>query len=383
MQLLFWVLVIVSVFSYFVYPFSLSALSALRQRENEDTSPSSSSDELPHLTLIVTAYNEEKRIREKIENTLQLDYPFEKLTLIVASDCSSDETDNIVQDYADKNVVLVRAEERLGKENAQWQAIRTIDHGVIVFSDTATKIESDGLRRVAAYFKDNRVGAISSEDRFISTDGNIAGEGAYVRYEMWLRKKESQLGGLVGLSGSFFAARVEVCKKWDIHSPSDFNTALNCASLGLKAVTAPDVLGFYKDLADPSKEYARKVRTVIRGMTALARHPVVLNPFSYGLFSYQVVCHKLLRWTVPWSLLGLLVVTPFTLRETFTIYDIAMLAQIVFYGLAIATHFSERLKKSGITKIIYFFVQANIAVFDAGIKFLSGKRMTVWQPSAR
>lgn len=382
MEGLFWFLVIISLYSYFIYPISLKALSAFRD-EKAQKSVVEDVENLPDLTLIVTAYNEEKRIREKIENTLSLDYPGDKLTLIVASDCSTDETDAIVNEYSERNVKLVRAEERLGKENAQLTAIKTVEKGIIVFSDTATKIEPDGLKILAKYFLDEDIGAISSEDRFVSKNGEVAGEGAYVKYEMWLRKQESQLSGLVGLSGSFFAARVEVCQEWDIHSPSDFNTALNCARLGFKAVTAPDVLGFYTDLADPSKEYARKIRTVIRGMTALERHPDVLNPFKFGLFSYQVISHKLLRWTVPWTLLALFVVTPFAMGASFDIYSLALLAQIAFYGTAIAAHFVPKLLKIGPVKLVYFFIQVNVALFDASLKFLSGTRMTVWQPSAR
>ncbi|WP_100643199.1 glycosyltransferase family 2 protein [Alteromonas facilis] len=382
MESLFWIFLVLSIFSYFIYPMVLKLAAVVKSHPSHSDSIGTSK-ELPPLTLIVTAYNEEKRIREKIENTLSLDYPADKLTLIVASDCSSDFTDDIVNEYSDRNVKLVRATERLGKENAQWTAIQTVEGGIIVFSDTATKIEPDGLLKLAAYFDDPIVGAISSEDRFISKDGSVAGEGAYVKYEMWLRQRESQIAGLVGLSGSFFAARREVCQEWDIHSPSDFNTALNCARLGLKAVTAPDVLGFYKDLADPTKEYARKIRTVIRGMTALERHPDVLNPFKFGFFSFQVICHKLLRWTVPWTLLGLFIVTPFCIQESLGIYSLAMLGQLAFYGIAIAAHFVESLRNNSIVKIIYFFTQVNIALFDASIKFLTGTRMTVWQPSAR
>ncbi len=117
------------------------------------------------------------------------------------------------------------------------------------------------------YFRDPKIGAVSSEDHFVSQDGAVVGEGAYVRYEMWLRRLESDCAGLVGLSGSFFAARASVCQQWDIYSPSDFNTALNCVKQDLIAVTAPDVQGHYKDIVEAKREYQRKVRTVLRGIT--------------------------------------------------------------------------------------------------------------------
>jgi cellulose synthase/poly-beta-1,6-N-acetylglucosamine synthase-like glycosyltransferase len=376
LQLLFWLFLLLGIYSYFLYPLLL----VLLVRRSGDRIVAAEDDVRLPLTMIVTAFNERARIREKIENTLAIDYP--GLEIIIASDCSTDETDRIVGEYADRGVKLVRAPERLGKESAQGWAIRAASGAVIVFSDVATQIPADALRKLAAYFSDPKVGAVSSEDRFVSADGGVAGEGAYVKYEMWLRRMESSLAGLVGLSGSFFAARKEVCEQWDIHSPSDFNTALNCARLGYRAVTAPDVLGFYKDLSDPSKEYQRKVRTVLRGITAIALHPDVLSPARFGVFAFQVWSHKVMRWAVPWFLLGLFLLN-WSLLGTGWIYTLSLLAQLAFYGTAIAAHYREDVKEHPLARIVYFFVQVNVAIADACCRFLAGKRMTTWQPSAR
>ncbi|MEP1216113.1 MAG: glycosyltransferase [Marinobacter sp.] len=333
------------------------------------------------VSLIVTAHNEEGRIREKIENCLQLTYP--DLELIIASDASGDGTDQIVREYADQGVRLARAEERKGKEHAQLQAIKASTGEILIFSDVATSIPEDAIERMARYFDDPAVGAVSSEDRFVSRDGTVAGEGAYVRYEMWLRGVESDRAGLVGLSGSFFAARREVCDEdWDIYSPSDFNTALNSARKGLVAVTASDVLGYYHDVADASKEYQRKIRTIIRGLTALSRHPEVLNPFRFGWFSFQVFGHKLMRWAVPWFQI-LLFVTSVLLAGKGAIYSLALLAQLLFYGVVIVGHVKPGLRERTVFKIPYFFVQVNLAIARATIDFLKGRRMTVWTPSKR
>jgi cellulose synthase/poly-beta-1,6-N-acetylglucosamine synthase-like glycosyltransferase len=376
-EFFFWLSALLAVYSYFLYPLLLMVLSRLRG------APSTAvveGDKSPRLSLIVTAYNERLRIRDKIENSLAIDYP--NLEIIVASDCSSDETDAIVNEYMDRGVRLVRAAERLGKENAQWTAIQQASGDVLVFSDVATQIPADALGKLAAYFANGNVGAVSSEDRFITEGGSVAGEGAYVKYEMWLRRMESGLSGLVGLSGSFFAARKEICRDWDIHSPSDFNTGLNCARAGYRAVTAPDVLGYYKDLADPQKEYQRKVRTVLRGMTAISRHPDVLSLPRYGLFAWQVWSHKIMRWGVPWFL-SLLFLFNFRLLGEGAIYALTFLAQVAFYGVAIAAHLTPRLQTHSLVRLVYFFVQVNLGIADAAIRFCTGKRMTVWQPSAR
>ncbi len=375
LEFLFWSLLLLGLYSYFLYPLVLAVLAS---RQPRSTGLPVTAGE--RLTVIVTAYNERARIREKIENTLAIDYP--NLEIIIASDCSTDETDAIVAEYAARGVLLVRAGERLGKENAQWCAIQAASGDILVFSDVATQIPPDALRKLAVYFHDAKVGAVSSEDRFVSQEGGLAGEGAYVRYEMWLRSMESNLAGLVGLSGSFFAARKLVCQQWDIHSPSDFNTALNCARLGYRAVTAPDVLGFYKDLKDPQMEYQRKVRTVLRGITAIARHADVLSFRKFGLFAFQIWSHKVMRWLVPWFLLLLLVVN-LNLANHHWFYTLSLLAQFAFYGVAIAAQFNEQVKEHGVARIIYFFVQVNVAIADASCRFLFGRRMTIWQPSAR
>ena len=275
MEYLFYLFAIFCVYSYFLYPLLLTLISP---RKITDDGGAQELVFLP-LSLIITVHNEAERIRDKLDNTLLIDYPADKLEIIVASDFSTDDTDAIVESYADKGIRLVRADQRLGKEYAQLCAIKASTGEILVFSDVATQIPADALRLLATRFTDDRIGALSSEDRFVSNDGSIVGEGAYVKYEMWLRRLESDRAGLVGLSGSFFAARREVCEHWDIYVPSDFNTALNSARHGLVAITCPEVVGIYKDVQDPGLEYNRKMRTVIRGITAIARHPEVFKPF--------------------------------------------------------------------------------------------------------
>lgn len=376
MSLIFWLSLSGALYSYFLYPLILMVLPARRPGIPSNTSA------LPKISVIITVHNEAARIEEKLKNSLTADYPAHLLEIVIASDCSTDATEDIVRSYSDKGVKLVRAGEHNGKEYAQWLAIQAADGDILVFSDVATQIPSDSLQKIAAKFADPRIGAISSEDRFITESGNIAGEGAYVKYEMWLRALESQHAGLVGLSGSFFAARKEICQSWDTQSPSDFNTALNCSRQGFIAISCPDILGYYKDIKDPQREYQRKVRTVIRGLTAISRQPAVLNPARFGLFSFQVWSHKIMRWAVPWFLLALFIASIRLAGESW-FYSLALLAQLATYGLVIAAWRNASLLGNTIIKLMYFFVQVNLAIADATIAFLSGKRMTVWTPSQR
>lgn len=366
------------IYSYFVYPLVLFVLPKRRPVVDKPAAGSPAA----RISLIITAHNEEQRIEDKLLNTFELEYSRDSLEIIVASDCSTDRTDAIVESHAGQGVNLVRADQHLGKEYAQWCAIQASTGDIIVFSDVATLIPADALQKLVVLFDDPKVGAVSSEDRFISDDGKLAGEGAYVRYEMWLRALESRLAGLVGLSGSFFAARREVCQQWDTESPSDFNTALNCARAGFIAISRPEVCGHYKDVADEKKEYARKIRTVIRGITALGRHAEVLNPFKFGLFAFQVWSHKVMRWAVPWFMLLLFVVTLFMLGQSWFI-DLLFIGQVGFYALALLGMKSAAWRENPLVRLIYYFVQVNVALAYAAISYFSGKRMTTWTPSQR
>lgn len=164
--------------------------------------------------------------------------------------------------------------------------------------------------------------------------------------------------------------------------PSDFNTGLNCAKKGLVAITSPDVIGIYKDVKDPGLEYRRKMRTVIRGITAIARHPEVLNPFGMGMFAFQVWSHKIMRWGVPWFMLAFAIITLFQQGQG-AIYLLALVAQLAFYALALLGWISPWIRENVVVRIIFFFVQTNLALAQATLMFLSGKRMTVWTPSQR
>jgi glycosyltransferase involved in cell wall biosynthesis len=362
MKLLFWVSAFGALYSYFLYPLLLASLPTRRRVSFAAHS------ELPDVSVIITAHNEASRIREKLENMLAVDYPLAKREILVASDASTDGTDTIVLGYLDRGVRLIRAAQRLGKENAQKLAIAEARGDIIVFSDVATRLDVDGLQRIVTPFTDPRVGAVSSEDRFLREDGTPAGEGAYVRYEMWLRRLEASRAGLVGLSAD-----------WDKASPSDFNTAFNCARLGYVAVVAPDAIGYYRDIQDGG-EYRRKYRTVLRGMASLWRHWRVLNPFRYGLFAWQIWSHKLMRWMVPWFL-PVLLVTSASLG--YGVYLFAFALQLGFYGLVVAGQFSTRMRRLAPVRIAYFFMEVNTAIAHAALAFAFGNRITVWEPSKR
>jgi glycosyltransferase involved in cell wall biosynthesis len=338
-------------------------------------------DVTPFVTFIIAARNERRRITAKIENTLSLEYPRECFEIIVASDCSDDGTNEIVGQYEDRGVRLVVAPERRGKEYAQSLAIQVASGQILVFSDAATRLEPDGVRRIVRNFADPTIGCVSSEDRLLGADGRPSGEGAYVRYEMLLRTLESKAGSVVGLSGSFFAARREVCHPWPVDLPSDFNTLLNTRRLGMRGISDPAAVGIYPDLGDPAAEYARKVRTITRGIRSLLRNIGILNPFRYGLFAWQLFSHKLCRWLVPFALAGAVTANLFLVQKA-PLYTATGVIQLAVYGLsAYALTHPERQK--GPVRLVAFFVLVNLSIVNAWYDVLRGRNQVTWQPSSR
>src|SRR5215207_8388622 len=244
LQTMFWSSIVFVFYAYAGYPLLLGLLGIGRSR------PVRRQAIRPSVTFIITAYNEEKRIGDKLRNTIELEYPRDLRQIVVASDCSADSTDAIVRSFEPSGVRLVRASTKGGKEAAQKLAVEATTGDILVFSDTATILEPHALLTIVENFADETVGCVSSVDRFIDEGGAISGEGAYVRYEMWLRQLETRVNTLVGLSGSFFAARRSVCLNWAPDLQSDFNTLLNSVRAGLRGVTDPESIGYYKNLID-------------------------------------------------------------------------------------------------------------------------------------
>lgn len=375
--IVFWTSVFLAFFAYFGYPITLQFFSIfLRKKTNR-------SEISPKVSLIITAYNEERRIKEKLENTMKLDYPRDKLEIIIASDGSTDKTHEIVESYADRGVKLFIVPDRKGKENAQAEAVKIANGDILVFSDTATKLDPNGLKEIISNFADPKIGCVSSEDKMISEGSNdIGGEGFYVKYEMWLRSLESRCNSVVGLSGSFFAARREVCEDFSPKMQSDFRTLLSSMQKGMRGVSDPNAIGYYQDIKDKSREFQRKVRTVLRGLTVFFNHPQFLNIFKFGLFTYQYFCHKLLRWLVPVFLICAFISGMLISFES-PLYTMLSLMQIIFYSSAFLGIFVPSLTKIAFIKIPAFFVTVNASIFVAWIKFFKGERVVLWQPSVR
>lgn len=373
-ELLFWGSVALVAYAYVGYPIVLAALARIRSL------PVRKGDVRSSVSFIVTAHNEESRLRQKLLNTLDLRYP--GLEIVVASDCSMDASDDIVRSFAGRGVRLVRSPERRGKEAAQRLAVEATRGEILVFSDVATVLDPDAVVTITRSFADPTVGCVSSMDRLLDANGRASGEGAYVRYEMWLRNLETRVNSVVGLSGSFFAARRDVCHPWATDQQSDFRVLLNSIERGLRGVADPDAVGYYAAVANERREFDRKVRTVVRGLSVLRRHLRLLNPARYGLFAWQLASHKLCRWLVPMAMVTALV-SNLAIAGCSGFYAGTLALQLAFYliaavGLAIGPD-----RCSTIVRLPAFLLMANAAVLHAWYRFFRGERMVAWTPSER
>jgi len=376
-EIFFWSSVALIAYAYVGYPLVLAVVSLARTRQVKKA------DVDPSVSFIVAAYNEEERIAEKLENTLNLIYPREKLEFLVASDCSSDKTDQIVESYRNRGVRLVRSPVRKGKEAAQKLAVDVSRGEILVFSDVATILPSDAVTNIVKNFGDPTVGCVSSVDRLIDQEGRGSGEGAYVRYEMFVRSLESRVNSLVGLSGSFFAARSGVCKGvWSDDLQSDFNTVLNSVRMGLRGVADPASIGYYKNIADERKEYDRKVRTVLRGISVFMRSLAIINPFQHIVFSWQMLSHKLCRWLVPFAMM-IAFASNALLAPYSHWYAVWFLIQLLFYVTALGGILWKPVSRVPIVRLPSFFLLVNASIFQAWLRYWAGERRVLWEPSRR
>ncbi len=375
-QIVFWGAGVAIFWTYFGYLTALKILATIFSREIKRA------DITPPISIIITAYNEEKRIAQKLNNTLGVDYPKEYMEIIVVSDGSTDKTDEIVISYADRGVQLLRIEGRNGKHFGQGKGIEEAKNDIVVLTDATTFLESQGIRNIIRNFADSEIGCVSSEDRMKSVGSSESGEGAYVRYEMKLRRLESAVGSLIGVSGSFFAARKKIARGWISNMSADFFMPLLTHRDGMRTVIEPEAVGYYEVVNKPGKEFIRKVRTIVHGLEVLFKFKGMMNPFKYGLYSFKILSHKLSRWLVPLYLIMALAAN-FFLYNTHMLFVITLWGQIALYTMALAAYVVPKLNSLSLFRIPFFFVMVNWSIVVSWYYYIIGKEFVVWEPTKR
>ena len=363
-------------YTYAGYPLLVAAVSRLRPR------PVRQVDWTPSVSVIITAYNEERDLAAKLENTLALDYPADLLEVIVASDCSSDRTDEIALGFAGRGVRLHRQEARLGKTAAQNAAVERARGEIILFSDATTMYRPDVLRVMMPNFGDPEVGCVAGRLVYVDPNASHVGSGArsYWGYETFIKQCESRVWSLIGASGCLYGVRRSAYVPLYHEACSDFIIATKMVEQGLRAVFEPDAVAVEETNSRAGKELRMRVRVITQTFADLWRHRAMLSPFRSGFYAVQLLSHKVLRYLVPVFLLLILAASAL-LAATSWLYAALLAAQVCFYAAAALPAALERVGvRSRLLALPQYFVLANLASLVAFCKFLSGERYARWEP---
>lgn len=336
----------------------------------------------PHVSLIITAYNEERDLYGKLENTLQIDYPKEKLEIIVASDCSTDKTDDIAREFAAQGVKLYRQTAQRGKTSAQNMAVEKALGEIIVFSDAPTMYQPDVLRTMMPNFADKTIGCVAGKLIYVDASDSSVGKGArsYWNYETFLKESESRACSLIGTSGCLYSVRKSAYQPMYPEACSDFLIATLIYKQGLRTVYEPAAVCTEETNKQSGREMQMRVRIISRTLTDLWRNREMLNPLRSGFFAVELLSHKILRYSVPFFLILLLLTAgAAAFYSTFFLYVFAL--QLAFYATAFTGWFLEKNGiKLSILPLPFYFVLANLAVIVGFYKFLRGEQYTRWEP---
>jgi cellulose synthase/poly-beta-1,6-N-acetylglucosamine synthase-like glycosyltransferase len=375
---IFWITVLLLFYTYLGYPLLLLILP--KKKRNIVLNNFS-----PEVSLVITVYNEEKAMAQKLENALQLDYPIERLEIIVTSDASTDATHEIVSSFKEKGVKLLSLKQRGGKTAAQKEAVKQAKGEILVFSDASTIIEKQALKNMIRNFRDENIGLVSGEDRWVSSENRNSSKGqkAYISYEMWIRNLESRVNSLVSASGCFYGVRKSLFIDIPNDLIDDMVIPLSVVEAGYKCVSEPWAIAIVPMVQSNQREYHRRVRMVVGGLRSFFYKLNLLNLFRYGFFSVQLVSHKLLRWAIP-LFLSIMMVSNLFLLNAGVFYVFVILFQILFYLSASVGYIMLKMGyKARIFSVPYFYCLSNLAILRAWVRLILGEKKAIWEPSRR
>jgi cellulose synthase/poly-beta-1,6-N-acetylglucosamine synthase-like glycosyltransferase len=381
MKLLFWSCLLLVLYIYIGYPLIIALLSRMRKLS------AARDGELPSVTILIAAYNEERHIEATLRNKLALDYPRDRLEIIVVSDESTDATDAIVERVAaaaDVPVRLYRQQPRQGKTAGLNLVVPMARGEIIVFSDANSIYAADTVRRLVGNFSDPGVGYVTGKMVYTNEDGSLVGDGcsSYMKYENWLRSMETRLGSVVGVDGGVDAMRRVLYEPLAAEQLPDFVQPLKVVEKGWRVVYEPLALLKEAALDDVAREYPMRVRVTLRALWALHDMRALLNPLRHGLFAFQLISHKLLRYLAFIPIL-LLIPGNILLLGRGEVYLVLLFGQMVFYLLALSGMLlASRPGNPFYVTAPYYFTLLNVACMHALWRYLKGEKQLLWTPRA-
>lgn len=379
METLFWICVVYLAYVYFGYP-AITWLCAAMANGVDSAGDARSEEFWPDVTVVTAAHNEAEHIRATIENKLNSDYPPDRLDVIVVSDESVDDTDEIVASFGPR-VTLVRQEPRAGKTAALNTAVSMSKAEIIVFSDANSLYQGNAIRRLVSRFEDPAVGYVTGKMVYVGVDGSVSGDGctAYMRYENFIRAQESALGAVIGVDGGIDAVRRSIYSPMRADQQPDFVLPLCVLETGSKVVYESSALLKEQALEDTSSEYQMRVRVSLRALWALWDKRQLLNPFRHRQVAWQLLSHKVLRY-LAFLPLVLLLVSNSIIAGDGVFYSTTFFLQILFYSVAALSIYSPGAVGGFLGALAGYFVLINVAAAHAFARMLSGERMATWKP---
>jgi cellulose synthase/poly-beta-1,6-N-acetylglucosamine synthase-like glycosyltransferase len=343
-------------------------------------------DQWPLVSISIAAYNEEAQIRELIKSLLAIDYPRDRLQILITSDGSSDATDDIIREYEDQGIELLRMPERGGKTKAENASSELLRGDIVVNTDASTRILPDSLKPLISAMLDPSVGVASGRDVSVGSvdDDANKGESGYVGYEMAVRDLETRVSGIIGASGCYYAIRRDLHLVPVPGSLSrDFASALKAEEFGYRAVSVPGALCLVPRGQSLRKEYKRKVRTIARGMRTLWWKRKLMNPFTHPVFAWMLLSHKVSRWTLPWGAMAALAAVA-VLAPAYTWAQVLLALAVVVLVLAgLGWAMAERPQLPRLFSAPAFLIAGNAAAAHAFLRVLGGGRDALWEPTRR
>ncbi|MEO7040233.1 MAG: glycosyltransferase [Gemmatimonadaceae bacterium] len=367
--------------AYAGYPAALWIVSRFRSPRAVPADPAT----WPLISITVPAYNEAARIRSTIESLLAIDYPADRRQILIVSDASSDDTDRIVAEYADRGVELYRVAQRGGKTAAENAAAAALRGEIIVNTDASIRIQPHSVKALVRTFQDPTIGVASGRDISVGAEveGN-RGESGYVGYEMWVRDLETRLGGIVGASGCCYATRVQIQRtvlRDDL--ARDFASALIAKRLGLRAVSVNEATAVVPRTPSLRAETKRKARTMAQGLETLRYGASLLNPIRYGAFAFALASHKLARWLVYLSIpLAIVGIVWLALSSRVALALVFAIIAGISAGLA-AMRWPEGHRVPLPIAVAGFALASTLGGLSAWILAMRSKRLPMWEPTRR
>lgn len=372
------------VYSYVGYPALLWVVSRFRKSQTSKETVRDS-EGLPSVSLIISAYNEERVIGAKISNALSLEYPKELLEIVVVSDGSSDRTAEIVTGSAEMGVVLRHYDGRIGKTACLNKAVPLATGKIVIFSDANSNYERNAVKELVRPFRDSTVGFVTGRTSYESNEDmtTLDSLSMYSMIELVTKEIESTIGSCVGADGAIFAIRKELYVPLKDYDINDFVIPLMISKQGYRGVLEKKACCYEKDAGGTKGEFQRQVRIANRTIRAIVNHRQLLNPFNFGLFSIELFSHKLCKFLVPLFMIALflsnLVLAP---RSGF--YLTALVGQVLFYGGAGAAPIVPRVGVlSRLTEAARTLIVVNVAIVVGCAKYLQGETYTIWSPTLR